>query len=278
MTNCLLFVYCRSSDLVQPVPAQVAAYSHRQLLQTTDGSYAGYGYGAHTTGYGYGNQVTTSDYGGYSNYGGGGEVLGSSSRRRLLQSDGGYGYGTYTSGGYGGYGQTVTVQSGEYGGYGSYGGGATARRLSEVDFSLQPRDELLVYAEQQQQQQEEQIEKLQAAADGLSAAAAAALKQARSSKQSGLSVPAGQCYCRYDVDYNIWALAEDVCKQALYERCKVSLCSTVELQPGTAQLPPHPQGFIAVCCCVLQHPCPSLSFLVLLFSNHLSHHTQLLCV
>lgn len=174
-------------DLILPVPAQTAQQPHRHLLQTAEGTYGGYGYGY-------------QGYGGYGGYGYG-ESLEGGARRHLMQS-GGYGYG------YGGYG---------YGSYGVYGYG---RRLAEIDFGLQPRDELLEYAEQQEEQREQRLEKLQDAANGLSAAAVAALQQAHSSKRTSLSVPAGQCYCRYDVDFNVWALAEDSCKQALYQRCK----------------------------------------------------------
>jgi hypothetical protein len=36
-----------------------------------------------------------------------------------------------------------------------------------------------------------------------------------------LMLPAGQCYCRFDVDFSTWALAEEQCRDALYSRCQV---------------------------------------------------------
>lgn len=136
----------------------------------------------------YGNAVLTS-YG----YGYG------SSGRHLLQSSsdtaGSYGMGTYgmSTGGYG---------------YG-YGSG---RRLIEDDIILEPSDPLLQYAEQR------------AAADAAAAAPKHAQPHGSSSSKQQLSIPAGKCYCRYDADFNTWALAEDTCKEALYQRCKVGAC------------------------------------------------------
>lgn len=44
---------------------------------------------------------------------------------------------------------------------------------------------------------------------------------ARAGSSSGPEAPVGKCYCRYDVQYQHWAMAEDVCKQALYAKCQV---------------------------------------------------------
>jgi hypothetical protein len=82
---------------------------------------------------------------------------------------------------------------------------------------LEPTDPLLEYAEKQAAAQQEAEDQQQ---QGLSAAAAAAIQHAHG-KRSGWNVPAGQCYCRYDTDFNTWAVAEETCKQALYKRCKV---------------------------------------------------------
>lgn len=140
-------------------------------------------------------------YGGYG-YGYGEYGYGSDGRRRLIMTEsGGYGYGEY--------------------GYGEYGYGSNARRLSEELLQLEPSDPLLEYAEQQaavQQAAEEQQQQ------GLSAAAASAIQHAHG-KRSAWNVPAGQCYCRYDTDFNTWAVAEETCKQALYKRCKVRKCA-----------------------------------------------------
>eukprot|EP00879_Flechtneria_rotunda_P002375 GHRR01002570.1.p1 GENE.GHRR01002570.1~~GHRR01002570.1.p1 ORF type:complete len:483 (+),score=159.54 GHRR01002570.1:316-1764(+) len=176
---------------LEPVPALTHS---RQLLQTADDG--SYGYGG-----GYGGR-----YGGGYSYG-----AGNIGRRRLIESGsyGGYGYG----------------DDGQYG-YGDYGYG---RRLEEI--LLQPVDPLLEYAaehqeEQQQHQQpwqeQKQEQKQGKDSNGLSAAAAAALHQARTNMRNSkaLQIPVGSCYCRYDTDFNIWALAEDSCKQALYKRCK----------------------------------------------------------
>jgi hypothetical protein len=93
---------------------------------------------------------------------------------------------------------------------GSYGYGSS-RRLIEDDVILEPSDPLLQYAEQR------------VTAD--TAAAATAPNRAQphgTSSSQQLSIPAGKCYCRYDADFSTWALAEDTCKEALYQRCKVS--------------------------------------------------------
>ena len=114
---------------------------------------------------------------------------------------GGYGYGAsgtrrrLMGGGYGGYGD---------GGYGGYGyGAAAARSLIELgadDEQQQQEQEPQEQGQQQQQQQQQQ-------ARGASAAPAPA-------------PPApGTCYCRYDADYNTWALAEAPCKAALAAKC-----------------------------------------------------------
>ncbi|KAI8471459.1 MAG: hypothetical protein J3K34DRAFT_392875 [Monoraphidium minutum] len=58
------------------------------------------------------------------------------------------------------------------------------------------------------------------AAAAVSAVAAAALRGARAAAASSLmAAPAGQCYCRYDSDYNTWALGEEGCKSALTTKC-----------------------------------------------------------
>jgi len=33
-------------------------------------------------------------------------------------------------------------------------------------------------------------------------------------------IPVGKCYCRYDTSYGNWALAENTCKDALYQLCQ----------------------------------------------------------
>jgi hypothetical protein len=147
--------------------------------------------GAHQTGRHLLQNAGAGSYGGYG-YGYGEYGYGSDGRRRLIQI-GGYGYGDY--------------------GYGDYGYG---RRLSE-ELQLEPTDPLLEYAEKQAAAQQEAEDQQQ---QGLSAAAAAAIQHAHG-KRSGWNVPAGQCYCRYDTDFNTWAVAEETCKQALYKRCKV---------------------------------------------------------
>lgn len=135
----------------------------------------------------YGESVLTS-YG----YGYGSPSI-SGRRRQLLQGSGGYGTYGMSTGGYG------------------YGYG---RGLMEDDIVLEPSDPLLQYAEQR-------------AADttstgGLSAALQQAQASSSKASRQQLSIPAGKCYCRYDTDFNTWALAEDTCKEALYQRCKVS--------------------------------------------------------
>jgi hypothetical protein len=59
-------------------------------------------------------------------------------------------------------------------------------------------------------------------ADAPTAAIAMAMRGARAAAAASslLSVPAGQCYCRYDPDYNTWAVGEDACKAALYTKCR----------------------------------------------------------
>ncbi len=42
--------------------------------------------------------------------------------------------------------------------------------------------------------------------------------------------PVGQCYCRYESDYNTWALGEEACKNALYAKCKVGAWSCQQPQ------------------------------------------------
>jgi hypothetical protein len=75
-----------------------------------------------------------------------------------------------------------------------------------------------------------------------------------------VSIPAGKCYCRYDADFNTWALAEDSCRQALYTRCQVGgqacplhtslSCST----HTTCQHVAHGwQACLVVCTAVLTH-------------------------
>lgn len=127
--------------------------------------------------------------------------------------------------GYGSSGRHLLLQGGTYGTYalstasGGYGYGSS-RGLIEEDSNtlLEPFDPLLEYAEQHRP-----------AASRLGTVAAAALQQpqaqhgssANASSQQVVGIPAGKCYCRYDSDFNTWALAEDSCRQALYTRCQV---------------------------------------------------------
>lgn len=146
--------------------------------------------------------------------------------RQLLQSSGsvvggygGYGGGSPPGGGYGGY--SHLAYTGRYGGYG--------RSLAEDEdgVQLQPSDPVLEYTEQQQARADSQQMAAQQAAGGVSAAAVAALSAQHSSSSSRrhssqlASIPAGLCYCRYDMDFHTWALGEDDCKSALYARCQV---------------------------------------------------------
>ncbi|WIA41558.1 hypothetical protein OEZ86_008924 [Tetradesmus obliquus] len=190
--------------------------------------------------------------------------------RQLLQSAGagsyggyGYGYGEY---GYGSYGRRrlIMTESGGYGygeyGYGEYGYGSNARRLSEELLQLEPSDPLLEYAEQQAAAQQAAEEQQQ---QGLSAAAASAIQHAHG-KRSAWNVPAGQCYCRYDTDFNTWAVAEETCKQALYKRCKSESglpCEWLDKfyapMKGPAHSLPHEQDIFAFLHedCTPQPPC-----------------------
>lgn len=70
---------------------------------------------------------------------------------------------------------------------------------------------------------------LEAGTEGLAeeevaqSAAAAAAQQSASTVAADVSeLPQGSCYCRYDSDYNAWALAETVCRDALYAKCKAN--------------------------------------------------------
>ncbi|KAI8477036.1 MAG: hypothetical protein J3K34DRAFT_498391 [Monoraphidium minutum] len=183
---------------LEPVPAG------RALLQDAAGAGGGYGGG----------------YGG--EYGGGG--YGGPARRRL--AEGGYG------GGYGG----------EYGG-GGYGAAAPPRLLMELDPAAPDAPAAAAAARRQQQQERERLASAGAAAErraqrqreagaadaaaaaaadaaAPAAAVAAALRGARAAAASGaMAAPPGQCYCRYDADYNTWALAEEPCKSALAAKC-----------------------------------------------------------
>jgi hypothetical protein len=117
-------------------------------------------------------------------------------------SDGGYGYG------YGGEGST-----GGYGGYGGYGGSSTGRRLTE---QLEPEDPLLP-----QQQEASPAAAAAAAAPEEHTAAQVAAAAAQHPARQQFVMPAGSCYCRFDTDFNTFAIADGACKDALYQRCKV---------------------------------------------------------
>jgi len=99
-------------------------------------------------------------------------------------------------------------------GYGYYGYYQAAtpypRRLSEVDTDLEPSDPLL-----QQQEQQQQVEVAPAAV------VAAAVKAARTGSKE-VAVPVGKCYCQFDPDFNTFAIGEERCKDALYQKCKMS--------------------------------------------------------
>lgn len=131
--------------------------------------------------------------------------------RQLQQaSPGGYGYGR------------ALLQSSP----GGYGYGSGRRLAEEAAAPLEPRDPVLEYAEQRDAAHDAALMREQAAAGGVSAAAVAALKHAAQAKRArrssgGVVLPAGSCYCRYDQDFNTWALAEEACKDALYARCQV---------------------------------------------------------
>lgn len=147
-------------------------------------------------------------YGGY----GYGYGYGVSNRRQLQAVPGAYGYGGY------GYGY----------GYGSAGTGR--RRLVEEQDSLmlEPQEQQssrqqqvawhLAEAQAHQTSAAKQLEQKQPAI--ASAAVAAALQHAQTAAIT-LALPAGQCYCRFDTDFNTWALGEGLCKDALYSKCKV---------------------------------------------------------
>jgi len=178
----------------------------RSLLQQESSSTGGYG------GYGSG------EYSGYGGYGGSGGT-----RRRLIQ--GGYG-------GYGGYG------SGEYGGY---GGASGPRLLLEEDTEVvaaaaanpvvpkqaksTPPVTSIDVRRAEQQREAASTRHASDREQPVSAAMAAALRNARAVASSALSAPPGQCYCRFDADYNTWALGEEPCKQALYIKCRADQLS-----------------------------------------------------
>jgi hypothetical protein len=142
---------------------------------------------------------SSGGYGGYGSNGGyGGYGGGSAGRRRLQERSGGYGA-------YGG--------NGGYGGY----GGASRALLEQSEAGLQPEDPALLAAEQQRRAG---AVLRQAGGEGVSAAAAAAARGGRAAAAASLlAPPAGACYCRYDADYNTWALGEEPCKAALRAKC-----------------------------------------------------------
>lgn len=145
----------------------------------------------------------------------------------------GYGYG------YGAAGRRRFLLGG-YGGYSNgYGYGAvTPRLLREMEQqeqeqeqeqqvasavaaverrAEQPREAAVDSAMQQQGEQQQQKQ----AEQGANAAMKAAMRSARAAAAgASMAIPVGQCYCRYDPDYNTWAIGEESCKQALYSKCK----------------------------------------------------------
>jgi hypothetical protein len=153
------------------------------------------------------------------------------SRQLLADSEGsegsagdygyGYGYGyyqdivPYSGGGR----RRLMGMEGEEGdsGYGYYGyyQGATpyssGRRLSEVDAELEPTDS-------QQQQQQEEVE-----SDVAPAAVFAVAVKAAHTADKEVAVPVGNCYCQFDSDFNTFAIGEERCKDALYQKCKVRI-------------------------------------------------------
>ncbi len=162
----------------------------------------------------------------------------------MLQAGGGGGGGY---GGYGSYGSGTRRRLVEgYGGYGDAGGaggyGAAPRQLREVDAAEQQRArERAAPAGAAAAHRADQQREAAAAAAGSSsssssggadeqpapsAAMAAALRSARAAAaSSALAGAPGQCYCRYDADYNTFALGEEPCKQALYTKCRADQLS-----------------------------------------------------
>eukprot|EP00775_Hariotina_reticulata_P011220 gene11220-11369_t len=230
----------------------------RSLLQGTDssGSYGGYGsygggsYGSSGTNTG-GNHrralLQAGSYGGYGGYGGG--SYGSSNtntghhRRALLQaSEGGYG---------GGYGSNYGGS--DYGGssYGgsSYGGGYSgSRRLAQqaAGFMVYHSGEPFLVYQSEDQSEDEQYQQ-QEVSEGEDQGNYAVLGSTREppSNQDGVmqQLPAGQCYCRFDYDFHRWALAEESCKQDLYERCQEASSAEEEHATPAPAMSKHETGF-----------------------------------
>lgn len=174
------------------------------------------------------------------------EVAPRAGRTLLEDSKGGYG-GPSTGYGYGAsHGRRRLIADGGYGSYGPGGGGygAAPRRLIEVEPEVAEEEQAAAApaeqerrAQQQEaaaaaaqekrpapgpqparaEQQEQQQQRPAAAAPAAAPAEPAAPRGAPDS--SLLSAPAGQCYCRYNPDYNTWALGEEPCKAALLTKC-----------------------------------------------------------
>jgi hypothetical protein len=113
------------------------------------------------------------------------------------------------------------------------------------------REQLVMMGQQEQQPAFAGSKGEQPAA---AAAAAAGLRSVRAAAAAvgKLSVPPGQCYCRYDHDYNTWALAEEPCRAALAAKCGAGQlpCSwleayyTVRGGGGMAHTLPHEQDIL----------------------------------
>lgn len=190
--------------------------------------------------------LLAADASGYGNNGAGyGSYSGASQPRRRLISGGSGGYGE--NGGQGGYGTaTVTprqlreedvqleptdaaleaakqqqLQEQERLASASAAAQRRAQQQREAAAASEREEKEKQKALQQHQQAAVTSDEKQQAEPVVTAAMAAAMRGARAATASSLmSAPAGQCYCKYDTDYNTWALGEAPCKDALRTKCK----------------------------------------------------------